>query len=107
MLFVLQEKMVISLKSFGGALCHIAFPILLVSYQCEPAHHLLSIFEEFIFLLLTFFSTKDPGQKPFSFKIGQGSVIKGNSSHPFLRRHPKQKGKKRNIKRTPSREAQT
>ncbi|KAI6701626.1 hypothetical protein NL676_015950 [Syzygium grande] len=24
-----------------------------------------------------FWSTKDPGQKPFSFKIGQGSVIKG------------------------------
>lgn len=22
-------------------------------------------------------STKDPGQKPFTFKIGQGSVIKG------------------------------
>ncbi|XP_057977853.1 peptidyl-prolyl cis-trans isomerase FKBP12 [Malania oleifera] len=24
-----------------------------------------------------FWSTKDPGQKPFSFKIGKGSVIKG------------------------------
>ncbi|XP_068636550.1 peptidyl-prolyl cis-trans isomerase FKBP12 [Aristolochia californica] len=24
-----------------------------------------------------FWSTKDPGQKPFTFKIGQGSVIKG------------------------------
>ncbi|EFJ08765.1 hypothetical protein SELMODRAFT_185086 [Selaginella moellendorffii] len=24
-----------------------------------------------------FWSTKDPGQKPFQFKIGQGSVIKG------------------------------
>ncbi|XP_042497252.1 peptidyl-prolyl cis-trans isomerase FKBP12 [Macadamia integrifolia] len=24
-----------------------------------------------------FWSTKDPGQKPFSFKIAQGSVIKG------------------------------
>ncbi|KAL8107803.1 peptidyl-prolyl cis-trans isomerase FKBP12 [Apium graveolens] len=24
-----------------------------------------------------FWSTKDPGQKPFSFKIGQGNVIKG------------------------------
>ncbi|RAL49453.1 unnamed protein product [Cuscuta campestris] len=24
-----------------------------------------------------FWSTKDPGQQPFSFKIGQGSVIKG------------------------------
>ncbi|KAF8044185.1 hypothetical protein BT93_A2231 [Corymbia citriodora subsp. variegata] len=24
-----------------------------------------------------FWSTKDPGQKPFSFKIGQGTVIKG------------------------------
>ncbi|KAJ6289288.1 hypothetical protein OIU76_025159 [Salix suchowensis] len=24
-----------------------------------------------------FWSTKDPGQKPFAFKIGQGSVIKG------------------------------
>ncbi|XP_050261323.1 peptidyl-prolyl cis-trans isomerase FKBP12 isoform X1 [Quercus robur] len=24
-----------------------------------------------------FWSTKDPGQEPFSFKIGQGSVIKG------------------------------
>ncbi|KAK7837149.1 peptidyl-prolyl cis-trans isomerase fkbp12 [Quercus suber] len=27
-----------------------------------------------------FWSTKDPGQEPFSFKIGQGSVIKGNST---------------------------
>lgn len=25
-----------------------------------------------------FFSTKNPGQKPFSFNIGEGSVIKGN-----------------------------
>ncbi|MQM00735.1 hypothetical protein Taro_033478 [Colocasia esculenta] len=25
-----------------------------------------------------FWSTKDPGQKPFTFKIGQGSVIKGS-----------------------------
>ncbi|KAK3006301.1 hypothetical protein RJ639_016855 [Escallonia herrerae] len=24
-----------------------------------------------------FWSTKDPGQKPFTFKIGQGNVIKG------------------------------
>lgn len=24
-----------------------------------------------------FWSTKDPGQQPFTFKIGQGSVIKG------------------------------
>ncbi|KAI8532348.1 hypothetical protein RHMOL_Rhmol11G0207700 [Rhododendron molle] len=24
-----------------------------------------------------FWSTKDPGQKPFTFKIGQGTVIKG------------------------------
>ncbi|KAJ7295692.1 hypothetical protein O6H91_Y170400, partial [Diphasiastrum complanatum] len=24
-----------------------------------------------------FWSTKDPGQKPFQFKIGQGSVIRG------------------------------
>ncbi|PRQ22378.1 putative peptidylprolyl isomerase [Rosa chinensis] len=28
-------------------------------------------------LNLKFWSTKDPGQQPFSFKIGQGSVIKG------------------------------
>lgn len=84
--------MAISLKSFGGVLCHIAFPIFLVYYQCEPAHHLLPIFEEFIFSLLTFFSTKDPGQKPFTFKIGQGSVIKGNSSHPVPTPPPLTKG---------------
>lgn len=32
-----------------------------------------------LFVWLFYFSTKDPGQKPFAFKIGQGSVIKGRS----------------------------
>ncbi|CAN1290650.1 Peptidyl-prolyl cis-trans isomerase FKBP12 [Linum perenne] len=27
------------------------------------------------------FSTKDPGQQPFSFNIGKGTVIKGNHYH--------------------------
>ncbi|CAI0379127.1 unnamed protein product [Linum tenue] len=30
--------------------------------------------------LFLYFSTKDPGQQPFSFNIGKGSVIKGEPS---------------------------
>lgn len=40
----------------------------------------MSLFLSFVFDI----STKDPGQKPFSFKIGQGAVIKGKVYH-FMR----------------------
>jgi hypothetical protein len=41
----------------------------------------------FLFLIgsiFVSFSTKDPGQKPFTFKIGQGSVIKGSCLIIFM-----------------------
>lgn len=39
--------------------------------------------KEYLCFIFVSYSTKDPGQKPFSFKIGQGSVIKGTCTIMF------------------------
>ncbi|RVW82811.1 hypothetical protein CK203_051171 [Vitis vinifera] len=53
--------MVIFLRSFGVKALSIGISFLIVVFLC----------------CFVYISTKDPGQKPFTFKIGQGSVIKG------------------------------
>lgn len=70
MFYFVQEKMVISLRSFGGE--ELSFPFSPLYYL--DIHLLCLVSVCFIYMDD---STKDPGQKPFSFKIGQGSVIKG------------------------------
>ena len=39
-------------------------------------HYFLLLFTD-VFLFYSILSTKDPGQKPFSFQVGLGKVIKG------------------------------
>ena len=73
--------MVISLKNFGGKDCT-TFLFIFLNFDLNEESYLLIYF----IFVNGFFSTKDPGQEPFSFKIGQGSVIKGNSTH-FVELH--------------------
>lgn len=58
--------MVTSQKNSGG----ISFPCSFSSIKTMNAS---------LTLFLLIFSTKDPGQQPFTFKVGLGSVIKGNT----------------------------
>ncbi|KAK9903072.1 hypothetical protein M0R45_001288 [Rubus argutus] len=48
-----------------------------VTVHCTGYGSLFNFLGKMLILNQKFWSTKDSGQQPFSFKIGQGSVIKG------------------------------